>query len=262
MTTSTESRPAGDPIPDDGTTPWIRRYHPTRSATRRLVCFPHAGGSASYFHPVSARFPDDDVVALQYPGRQDRRHEPCVTDIDELADLIAAELSRLSSLPTVFFGHSMGATLAFETAWRLERDGAGPGAVVVSGRRGPTTSRDEAVHELDDDGVLAEITLLDGTDSAVLADDEVLRMSLPAIRGDYTAIEGYRWTPGRTLSCPLVSLTGDADPRTTVEEAAAWSEVATGGFRSRVFPVGHFFIAAQAAAVQAELARELDGVAR
>src|SRR5436305_687475 len=98
------------------TSAWIRRYHPAPAAAVRLVCFPHAGGSASYFHPVSARFsPGVDVEALQYPGRQDRRAEPCVTDLNELADVVTTEIRALDPLPTVYFGHSMGAALAFET---------------------------------------------------------------------------------------------------------------------------------------------------
>nr|WP_207918824.1 thioesterase domain-containing protein [Saccharopolyspora karakumensis] len=74
---------------DDVTTAWIRRYRPSATSTTRLVCFPHAGGSASFFHPPAPHFsPDTDVVSLQYPGRQDRRNEPCVEDIETLADLL------------------------------------------------------------------------------------------------------------------------------------------------------------------------------
>src|ERR1017187_3798929 len=116
---------------------WIRRYHPSGASTARLICFPHAGGSASYFHPVSERFsPATDVIALQYPGRQDRRHELCIRDIDVLADRITEQLLCLSHKPSVFFGHSMGATLAFEVAWRLERKGFNaPLHLTASGRR-------------------------------------------------------------------------------------------------------------------------------
>uniref|UniRef100_UPI000A770D5C thioesterase II family protein n=1 Tax=Streptomyces scabiei TaxID=1930 RepID=UPI000A770D5C len=56
---------------------WIRRFRPSPDATERLVCFPHAGGSASFYVPVAtALSPGVDVAAIQYPGRQDRRHEP------------------------------------------------------------------------------------------------------------------------------------------------------------------------------------------
>lgn len=247
-------------IADDATTAWIRRYHPSADSDVRLVCFPHAGGSASFFHPVSARFtPDADVVALQYPGRQDRRREPCVEDIGELADRLCEELQGLSEKPTVFFGHSMGAVLAFEVVVRLEALGANPPrTMIASGRRAPSSVRDEQVHRRDDEGVVAELRLLNGTDSAVFGDDELLRMALPAIRGDYRAIETYRCQEGRRVRCAITVLTGDADPRTSLEEASAWQEHTDGAFRLQAFPGGHFFLADHQSAVNAEVRKELD----
>ena len=238
---------------------WTRRYHPAPEAAVQLVCFPHAGGSASYFHPVSARFaPDVDVVSLQYPGRQDRRREPCVDTIARLADLVTNELADLSDKPTVFFGHSMGAVLAFETAWRLEQRGArAPGAVLASGRRGPSTVRDERIHERDDDGVLDEVRELNRLDMTVIGDDEILRMALPAIRADYRAIETYACPVGRRVRCPVTVLIGDQDPKVTAAEAENWGEHTEGGFRLEVFPGGHFFLARHQSAVNGEILREL-----
>ena len=36
---------------------WVRRFHPATHPRARLVCFPHAGGSAAYFRPLSAALP-------------------------------------------------------------------------------------------------------------------------------------------------------------------------------------------------------------
>lgn len=244
---------------DHSTALWLRRFHPAEDAPVRLVCFPHAGGSASYYHPVSARFsPGVDVVALQYPGRQDRRKEPCVQDIETLADRITEQLLLLDEKPTVFFGHSMGAVLAFETALRLEHKGSHiPGGVIASGRRAPSTVRTETVHRRDDDGIIAELRLLNGTDANLLGDEEILRMALPAIRGDYAAIEKYTCAPDRTIACPITVLTGDADPRTSLPEAEAWQRHTRGDFRLEVFPGGHFFLGEHPSAVGDEIAREL-----
>ena len=53
-----------------------------------MVCFPYAGGAASYFHGVSSTLtPAVEVLAIQYPGRQDRRTEPHAYTVDEPADL-------------------------------------------------------------------------------------------------------------------------------------------------------------------------------
>lgn len=247
-------------VEDAITTDWIRRYRPSPSSSARLVCFPHAGGSASFFFPISKRFGSDvDVVALQYPGRQDRRHEPLIDTIGELSDRIAAELLELTAKPTVFLGHSMGAVLAFETAWRLEKTAvASPRALVVSGARAPGRRR-ARTHEPDDDDILADLKKLGGTEFGLL-DDELLRMTLPAIRSDYRAIGDYTCPPGRTVHCAVTALTGDSDPRTTVEDVEAWRTHTSGPFRHVVLPGGHFFLIDQQDSVNAQIARELAAV--
>ncbi len=236
---------------------WLRRYVAAPEARTRLVCFPHAGGAASYFHPLAtALAPEADVISLQYPGRQDRRLEPLLPDVATMADRITEVLATQEPLPTVLFGHSLGATLAFEVAWRQQQAGAGPAAVVASGRRGPGTTRDEAVHRLDDEGLLAEITSMDASNAALL-NDEIMRMSLPAIRSDFRAAELYTLPGEQVLTCPVTVLLGDADPKCTVDEARQWQEHTSGRFGLRVWPGGHFYLAQHAAEVTAHLRSEL-----
>src|SRR5206468_2641818 len=84
-----------------------------------LVCFPPASGSASYFFPVSkALAKTADVLASQYPGRQDRRTERCIDNVAELAASVTGVLQPWLDRPTVLFGHSLGATVGFEVARR------------------------------------------------------------------------------------------------------------------------------------------------
>ncbi|WP_305073038.1 thioesterase II family protein [Micromonospora okii] len=224
---------------------WIRRFHPAPAGAPRLVCLPHAGGSASFYFPVSrALSPAVDVLAVQYPGRQDRRHEPCVETIEELARQVFGALRPWRDGPLAIFGHSMGASLGFEVARLIEAETGAPVAhLFPSGRRAPSRRRHETVHLLDDEGLLADVKKLSGTNAAVLGDPELLRAALPAIRNDYRAAETYEYTAGPKLSCPVTVFTGDADPKTTVDEARAWEEHTTGPFDLRVFPGGHFFLA-------------------
>ncbi|GAB4585381.1 thioesterase II family protein [Nocardia sp. IFM 10818] len=225
---------------------WIRRTHPVPTPTHRLVCFPHAGGSASYFFPMSAALSGSglvEVLAVQYPGRQDRRLDPCIDDIGALAEQIYAALKPWTDLPLAFFGHSMGAIVAFEVARRFEeRDGIVLAMLFASGRRAPSRHRDENVHAQDDNAIVAELRSLSGTNRTLLGDEEVLRMILPAIRSDYRAIETYRCAPEVTVRSPITVLVGDRDAKTTVDEARDWARHTTARCETRVFSGGHFFL--------------------
>ncbi|MFD8330062.1 thioesterase II family protein [Streptomyces lydicus] len=239
--------------------PWIHRYHPAPDAALTLVCFPHAGGSATFYHPVSrALSPQVEVVAVQYPGRQERYGEPAIDNLAELADRAHEALAPLAGRPLALFGHSMGAVVAFEVARRMERDaGAGPRALFLSGRRAPSCRRGDRVSDGGDVALIRELRLLRGTDPAMLDDPEIVEMILPALRADYRAIESHRCPPDAAVRCPVTVLTGDADPHTTVEEARAWSGHTTGGCDTEIFPGGHFFLADRSADVLAAVARRL-----
>lgn len=177
-----------------------------------------------------------DVLAIQYPGRQDRRAEPSVDSIHTLADLVAEELTGWADRPLTLFGHSMGAMPAYEAAARIEQRGIVPLGLFASGRRAPSTYCDENVHLRDDEGLIDEMKELSGTDAEILANEELLRMILPAIRGDYRAVETYRHRPEQPpLGCPIVTLIGDDDPKVTPDEARAWERhtADSSGCRSR-----------------------------
>jgi surfactin synthase thioesterase subunit len=237
---------------------WIRRFRPAPGAAVRLVCLPHAGGSASFYLPAAtALSPLVDVLAVQYPGRQDRLRDPLIDNIADLADAVTAALRPWLDRPFALFGHSMGASLGFEVALRLERAGTPPVHLFASARRAPSRYRDEQLHLRDDDAIIAELSRLAGTDSNILGDEELLRMVLPAIRNDYRAAETYRHTDAPPLAGPITVLTGDADSRTSLDDVAAWRAYTTGAFEVLVYPGGHFYLVDNAARVMDALSSRL-----
>ncbi|WP_255955328.1 thioesterase II family protein [Streptomyces odontomachi] len=241
---------------------WIRCFHTRPESDVTLLCFPHAGGSASYFFPYSqALAPHVELAAVQYPGRQDRRLEPLIDNIADIADIVheilTGTLAQGDGRRYAFFGHSMGAIVAFEVAQRMKRTtGTAPVHLFASGRRAPSRHRDGDVHKRDDAGLITELRTVGATDPRFLGDPELLAAILPVTRNDYRAIETYTWTTDETLDCPITAFVGDNDPQTTTDEAKSWAAHTTGEFDMRVFPGGHFYLDAH----RAELADTISGV--
>ncbi|MFD5741385.1 thioesterase II family protein [Streptomyces massasporeus] len=224
---------------------WFRRFGDPEPDALRLICFPHAGGAASAFQPLSRRLrPHIEVRAVQYPGRQDRRLEMPVADIGELAAIVARKLQDdETATPFAFFGHSMGALVAYETARILEERGApSPRRLFLSARGAPGPRR--SPHDVlpDDDAILAAVRRLGGTGVTLLDDPELVAMVLPALRADYAALAAYSWAPREPLRTPVTVLCGDADPVVSVEEAAGWRAFTRAETEVRVFPGGHFYV--------------------
>ncbi|WP_030266746.1 thioesterase II family protein [Streptomyces violens] len=222
---------------------WIRTFHRSAAPARRLLCFPYAGGSASYYFPLSAVLcPAVQVLGVQYPGRQDRAAEPAIEDLGVLADRIAeAVAGDIEGARPVLFGHSMGALLAFETARRLEEKYAAPPAgLIVSGMVPP--DRRPALRLGTEDEIVEELRLLRGIDPALLADPELRALVLPALRSDWRAVASYAPDTHAVLSCPITVLTGRDDALVDPDAAAGWAARTTADFSLRTFPGGHFYL--------------------
>jgi surfactin synthase thioesterase subunit len=236
---------------------WLRRFGRAVPGTPRLVCFPHAGGAAATFRPLAKELePDVEVVAVQYPGRQDRRHERPATDLAAMAADLAAVLDELPASSGVgYLGHSMGAVLAFEVARRVARR---PEVLLASASRSPANVWIDPAIVAGEQALEREILALGATTPEVLAHPDLRAMVLPAVRADYAALAAYRARPGATVPIPIVALVGDADPRVSVAHAARWAEHTSGRFELKVFPGGHFYLIPRlselARTVEAELA--------
>ena len=238
---------------------WIYR-RPSPAARLRLFCLPYAGGGSSIYSRWQGDFPEDvEVCAVELPGRRARLREPPIRRAAPLVEAIAEGLSPYLDLPFVFFGHSMGALLAFELALHLRRAGRpGPRALFLSAAAAPHLPRTRRLlWQLSDDEFLREIRGYGGTPEEVFSEPGLLALFLPVLRADFEVFDTYEYEDDGPLDCPLHVYGGRDDERATPGQLRAWGELASNLESVELFPGGHFYLHAQRPALTSALAREL-----
>lgn len=223
---------------------WLRRLHTVGNPRRRLVCLPHAGGTTSAFAGWPSQLPDDvEMVAVQYPGRQDRLSEPCIEDMHEMADALTVELRKLLDLPMTTFGHSMGSGLSYEVARRLARDdGFVVDRMFVSARPAPHRIDGEHRWRLSDEDLVTHMRQLGGPDTAVYDHPQLLPLILPPLRADLRLLDVYRPESMERLETPITVFGGEFDDTCPVADLHSWKDATSAECEVRTFPGGHHYL--------------------
>jgi medium-chain acyl-[acyl-carrier-protein] hydrolase len=223
---------------------WIKTFHPRREPRLRLLCFPFAGGGASVFRTWGEALPPHvEVWSVQLPGREERFREKPFTRCSELVRAIADAVGPKLIAPFCFFGHSMGALVAFQLARELRRRGArGPEHLFLSGRLAPHLPPRPPLHRLPDAELVAAIRRLNGTPNAVFDEPELLSLFLPILRADFSVTEAEPHVAEPALDCPITAFGGREDDRASEAELEAWREHTTGAFSRTMFPGDHFYL--------------------
>lgn len=244
--------------------PWIGGGAPGAPGTDaplRLFCFPHAGGGGSFFRPWrEALAPRIDVRPVVLPGREGRYRELPYVTMEQATGPISEALEPYLDRPFAFFGHSMGAVLAYEVARRCIADGLpAPQRLFVSARRAPhLPSRRPSYARLTDAEFMDAVAGLDGTPAEVLRQPELVKLFLPTLRADFELNDTYIPLPGPRPACPVTAFLGRGDPEADADEMAAWAHVTGGSFRLRVFEGGHFYVKDEQAALLREIKADLN----
>lgn len=214
-----------------------------------VVCVPPAGLAASSYGAWGAQRNGVQFVPVHLPGRQARLREAPLTQVGEIADVLAEILSTVHTGPLFLYGHSMGGTIAYELAMRLQERDRLPRALILGACAGPARWPLTGLPtETSDDAEFLE-AYADYFGLGGEEDDEerellimLLESMLPVLRADIGMCQTYRAGSGRpALHTPVHVIVGEQDAGVPVSSALEWKAVAGGDFSARTVPGGHLF---------------------
>jgi pyochelin biosynthesis protein PchC len=222
---------------------WVRRFRDDDECETKLVCFAHAGGGTNAYRTWPTGLPSDiGVMAVRYPGREERYDDPFAPTLEALADDIADALSELARHRLVLFGHCMGASVAHEVALRLQERGCPPAALCVSARRPPSALADRRTDYGTEEDIIAHAVSLDASTAVLFEDPHLREAVLPAVLADYRLTADYAGGPQPPLYCPVYGYAGADDPEEDPERMHGWADATHGAFRLQVLPGDHFYL--------------------
>jgi medium-chain acyl-[acyl-carrier-protein] hydrolase len=238
--------------------PWFPYRQPKEGAALRLFCFPHAGAGASIFRDLAGGLPGVEVAAVQLPGHEARIAEPPVAEMARLSPAVADAIERLPPLPCAFFGHSLGAIVAFEATRELRRRGARrPLHLFASACPAPHIPDRDDAHTLPDAELVARLRGFGETSEEVLANRELMEMILPIYRADAALTETYAYADEPPLDLPITAIGGREDERATMADLSAWQRHTRAAFALETVPGRHLFLQTARAEVLAIVTRAL-----
>lgn len=224
---------------------WLHIPKPIARAKLRLYAFPFAGGTGTFYHAWAKLLPPQvELCGIQLPGRLGRFEELPYTRMGELVETLAHVVSAQDEVPFLFFGHSMGAVLAFELAHHLRQaHGVAPCHLIASGHRAPQLPNPRPnIFKLPTDQFVEALKVFNGTPAQLLEDRELMELLLPALRADFEMLSGVAYTERGALPFPITAFGGRYDSEALEDEIHAWSVHTNKTFEAEFFEGGHFFV--------------------
>ncbi|MGR8012331.1 thioesterase II family protein [Streptomyces hypolithicus] len=240
---------------------WFHPVETAPDARLRLFLLPHAGSGAIIYRDWADLLPlDIGPQAVTLPGRHNRREETAYDNWDSVLDaLYEAVLDDLDERPFAFFGHCLGAQLAYRLTTRLQSEGERTPLMVGMSGWSPVGfyQPTEEQSRMPDADLLEWIKRLGSFPAEVYDNPEMLALVVPALRADLKVAAEFE-DDAVTVTCPLASYGGRSDPLQEAPDAMShWAGRSPRYLGHSEFPGGHFYIDQHARAVTADMARHL-----
>ncbi|MEU9042864.1 MULTISPECIES: thioesterase domain-containing protein [unclassified Kitasatospora] len=219
---------------------------PVPGAAVRLFLFHHAGGSHLLYQGWESAFPADwEVCLLDAPGHGHLRGDPLIDTGDGLVDFFLHQLEPWTDRPYAFFGHSMGALVAYELTRRLANAGQHPPVWTgLSSCAAPSPAEQtQAPHPSTQAQLRDWLRSTGGTPAEILDTPCLWRLFEPVLRNDIALVNTWRPAPDTTpLPVAVSAFGGTQDTVVRKERLAAWAAHTQRFHGPHLYHGGHFYL--------------------
>lgn len=224
--------------------PFVTYQLKSKNNENMVFCFHHAGGTASTYRKWTMKKGQYNFACVELPGKGTRRKEKFITEFDLILGPLSQSIANVvGKNKFYFFGHSMGAAMAFYTADYLKKQhGIQPAKMVIAGRQAPNEENlTEFKTYMDDDALIAEMGRYQATPKEMLENKDFLSFALPQVRRDYKLNESFIYRK-ECLTVPLILHTATEDFQADADIMRRWEKVTTEEIKIHQFEGDHFFI--------------------
>lgn len=211
-----------------------------------LFCFPCAGASATAYLRWRRLVPSWlRIEPVEPPGRGSRMGENLIHDFSTLVDDLTARIRPLAIGRYAFFGHSMGALLAYGCASRLvERGAPSPLALAVAAAAAPSRRVRTNAAGKSEAELIADLRRFNGAPDFLFDDPQMLALTLETLAADYDVCASFKSRSASQLNCRIFVYGGEKDAIAEYD-LAAWSCESLKETSISMFSGGHFFLREQ-----------------
>jgi medium-chain acyl-[acyl-carrier-protein] hydrolase len=213
----------------------------------KLFCFPYAGGTTSIYNNWRKYLdPQIELHLVELAGRGKRMGEPFYCDWPEMIeDVFPLIKEGIVHTPYAFFGHSMGAQIAYELVHKIKKNRLPyPVHVFFSGRGAPHVERkDEKIyHLMGKKEFMEELEKLGGTPRDFFENPDFQELFLPLLKNDFRIVET---SARRGEICPMdvdITVFLGKNEDVSPEQSDGWKRQTTKQCAVHYFEGGHFFL--------------------
>ncbi|NRT86795.1 beta-ketoacyl synthase N-terminal-like domain-containing protein [Clostridium beijerinckii] len=242
---------------------WIMHRKANLNAKIKLFCFPYgSGGGASIYRNWHNKLPDFiEICPIQLPGKENRIKEDAFRDIntavDTIKEIILPELDR----PYAFYGHSMGALIAYKLAYDLKvKNNNGPNHLFVGAYSSPTIIPNPLIlmtkerfrragytdipkaEELKSMNSEEIEKIVDVITSKVDKSRELVRLYLSTRLSELEMVQSHKQVGKEKFDIPITAFYGKSDDKVKYDEMIKWNDLTTEDFKINSLPGDHLFL--------------------